>query len=104
VAQPGWVSGRLRRHRQGAHAVACALDTAERTTPALAAHLLQHSERMPHLVPPPEYRFGVSFSREVLERFGRFGEDLHFAEDVAMNVRLLMAGFEIAWAPEVVTA
>ena len=104
LALPGWVAGRLARHRNGAGAVACALAPSSTSVASIASHLLQHSERMPHLAPRPEYRFGASYSQELLERCGPFPENLRFAEDVAMNVRVLSAGGDIAWAPEVVTA
>src|SRR4051794_16628479 len=48
-ARPGWIEGRLRRHREGAAAVGTAVAPPRGNSPALAAHLLLHSSRMPHL-------------------------------------------------------
>jgi GT2 family glycosyltransferase len=59
---------------------------------------------MAHLQMPAHFRFGVSYAREALERHGPFLETLRHGEDVALNARLLLAGIEIEWAPDVVTA
>jgi glycosyl transferase family 2 len=104
VALPGWASGRLARHTAGAHAVGSALVPVHPSGPSLASFLLQHNSRMPHLTLPPHFRFGVSYSRVVLDRHGEFLETLRHGEDVAMNTSLLMNGVEIAWAADVVTA
>jgi len=103
-ALPGWAAGRLDRHRAGARAVASALVPLERCGPALASFLLQHNTRMAHLQLPAHFRFGVSYSRDVLKRYGPFLETLRHGEDVALNAKLLLAGVEIEWAPDVVTA
>jgi glycosyl transferase family 2 len=103
-ALPGWAAGRLRRHRAGARAVASALVPLGQSRPALASFLLEHNTRMAHLQMPPHYRLGVSYSRELLEQYGPFLETLREGEDVALNVKLLLAGVEIEWAPDVVTA
>ena len=58
---------------------------------------------MPHVEVPPYFRFGVSYTRELINRIGPFPEDLEFAEDVVVNWRALCAGVSIALAPEVVT-
>ena len=71
---------------------------------AVAAHLLQHPSRSPHLPHPPRFeRFGVSYTRAVLERFGPFPGDIAVAEDVVVNGRLLEAGVEIEGALDVVS-
>lgn len=103
-ALPGWAAGRLERHSAGARAVASALVPLERSGPAVASFLLQHNTRMAHLRMPAHFRFGVSYSREVLERYGPFLETLRHGEDVALNAKLLVAGVELEWAPDVVTA
>ena len=104
VAAPGWVDGRLRRHRSGAAAVATAVAPRSHSAAAVAAHLLQHPSRSPHLPHPPRFeRFGVSYTRAVLERYGPFPGDIAVAEDVVVNGRLLEAGVEIEWAPDVVS-
>jgi hypothetical protein len=102
IALPGWAAGRLARHRAGAVAVASAVVAADTRAPALAAHLLRHSARMPHLAAPDRFsRFGVSYERALLDRFGPFPSALPAAEDTTVNGRILTAGVEIAWAPDV---
>jgi glycosyltransferase involved in cell wall biosynthesis len=102
-ASPGWAAGRLRYHRAGAAAVASVIAPLERRRSSVASHLLQHSDRMPHVEAPPYFRFGVSYTRELINRIGPFPEDLEFAEDVVVNWRALCAGVSIVLAPEVVT-
>jgi GT2 family glycosyltransferase len=102
-ASPGWVASRLARHRAGAGAVASALTVVDGCPPSHASHLLQHSLRMPHVEAPQHSRLGVSYARELLERHGPFPESLEFAEDSVLNARLISAGVEIEWAPEVIT-
>lgn len=102
-ALPGWVAGRIRRHRAGAVAVASAMAAPQGAPAALAAHLLQHSARMPHVCSAPHLRFGVSYSRDALEHHGGFDERLPVAEDVAMNAQLIAKGVVPDLAPEVLT-
>jgi GT2 family glycosyltransferase len=105
LAQPGWAAGRLARHRAGAPAIASAMVPLERTPAALASYVIQHSSRMPHLVDPaPKFRYGLSYARSVLDRHGPFPEALLIGEDSVMKERLIDAGVEIGWAPEVLTA
>jgi Glycosyl transferase family 2 len=110
----GWASGRLEHHRAGSSAVASALAPADPGLASLAAYVIQHSWRMPHLERPPapfavvHWRppppvAGVSYARWVLERYGPFLETLRIGEDSALNDRLGDAGIEFDWAPEVVT-
>ena len=102
-ARPGWAEGRLRRHRAGASVVSCAMLPLGRSPAALASYLLQHSYRMPHLaMPPARYRYGLSYARPVLERYGPFPEAQALGEDSALKERLIFAGVDIAWAPDVV--
>lgn len=100
-ARPGWAAGRLRRHRAGAEAVAAAMAPPRAPVPALASFLIQHSYRMNHIRPARALRFGVSYGRRVLERFGPFDEELPGEEDVRLNERLIAAGVRIEWAPNV---
>ncbi|WP_210491619.1 glycosyltransferase family 2 protein [Patulibacter sp. SYSU D01012] len=103
LALPGWAAGRIARHVAGERAVASALVPLRRDAPSLAANLLQHSNRMPGYRPLPSLRFGVSYARDALERYGPFPEGPGFPEDVVVNQRLLAAGIPIAWAPDVVS-
>jgi GT2 family glycosyltransferase len=101
VAQPGWASARLARHEAGAAAVASAMAAPAAPAAALASHLLQHWSRMPHRVPRAPERFGVSYSRALLDELGGFRENLAIAEDAEFNARVLAAGVAIGWAPDV---
>jgi GT2 family glycosyltransferase len=104
IARPGWIAGRLRRHIDGAAAVSSVLAPRDLALPSLASHLLQHNNRMVGAKPPPPwFRFGVSYAREMFERYGLFREDLAFAEDAEFNARLIESGVEIMPAPDVVT-
>ena len=103
VAAPGWAARRLARHRAGAVAVAGAVAALEPGAPALAAHLIRHSLRMPHVrAPDPFERFTVSYTRELLDRYGPFPERVARGEDTAVNAKIVAAGIEIVWAPDVV--
>lgn len=104
VALPGWVRGRLAHHGADAQAVASALVPLTRDAASLGANLMQHSNRLPGYQPAPALRFGVSYARDALTRFGPFPPGEGHPEDVAVNERILDAGLEIAWAPEVLTA
>lgn len=101
TALPGWVASRIDRHLAGARAVASAMAAPHGPPAALASHLIQHSSRMPHLRPAPRLRFGVSYSRDLLDQVGPFPEGLQGEEDVILNARVLARGVEIEFAPEV---
>jgi GT2 family glycosyltransferase len=104
TAGPGWVGARIARHAGGALAVASAVVPLSGEVPAVASYLLQHSHRMPRPAPRHALRLeGVSYARELLDRFGPFPDGLALGEDVALNARLVRAGVRIEWAPEVVT-
>jgi Glycosyl transferase family 2 len=98
-AEPGWAAGRLREHRRGASAVACVMSSA---TPANrcsnAALLLQHNRRLPDTPPRERLLYGLSYSRDLLERLGGFPEDLRAGEDTKLNERL---DADPVWAPDV---
>jgi len=104
LAQPGWAAGRLREHRSGVPAVACALTNAyPDSLSAWAALLLFHAGRSP--VAPAKMRllYGLSLDRTVFEQYGEFREDLRAAEDTEFRERL--AGeVQIVWAGDVVSA
>lgn len=106
VAEPGWVSGRLREHRSGALAVASAITNAyPHSCCAWASYMLLFSRRVPGSSVPPGDRllFGLSYARELFERFGLFREDMRTGEDEEFNDRFSDA-VPIAWAPGVQTA
>ena len=104
IALPGWAAGRLERHCRGFPAVASAMALPVSTKAAGASYLLQHSSRMPHLDPGARYHHGLSYSRNLLERYGPFAENLRQGEDTLLNRRLIAAQIPIAWAPDVLTA
>jgi glycosyltransferase involved in cell wall biosynthesis len=104
LAAPGWVAGRLRRHRAGAAAVASALEHAAPRNPvSWAAHVALYARRMPGAPAGERLLYGVSYARELLARYGGFAEDLAAGEDTAFNRRLAEGGVPIEWAPEVRT-
>ena len=104
TAELGWTSGRLRRHRAGALAVSSAI-----TNPypgnsfAWVSYMLLFARRMPGTRPGACLHYGVSYSRTLFERFGRFREDLRSGEDTEFNGRL-SGSIPIHWAPDVRTA
>jgi glycosyltransferase involved in cell wall biosynthesis len=105
VAESGWVAGRLARHRAGAAAVASAMTPIDSSAPSLTSHLLQHSSRMRHLAcPAPKYRYGLSYARDILDQYGPFPETLGAGEDTIIKGRLIAAGIDITWAPDIVAA
>jgi GT2 family glycosyltransferase len=105
VALPGWAAGRIARHRAGARAVASAALPVSRSAASVASALTQYSDRLPHhRAPAPWRRFAASYDRALIDACGPFPENIAFGEDPAFNDRLLTAGVEIEWAPEVVAA
>jgi glycosyltransferase involved in cell wall biosynthesis len=103
-AEPGWVSGRLNRHRDGAAAVGSLITNPDPASPAArASHLLLHPRRLAHTAPAQRLLYGLSYDRALFERHGRFREDLRDGEDSDFNARL---GEEarIVWAEEVRTS
>lgn len=104
VAEPGWASRRLRRHRAGALAVASAVTNPNpHNSYAWASYMLLWSHRMPGVPQGGSRLYGVSYARELFDRFGKFREDLRSGEDTEFNHRLA-ATVEIEWAAEVRTA
>lgn len=103
-AEPGWVAARLAAHRTGAAAVASAVTNLyAKNLPAWVSYLALFARRMPGTTEREALRYGVSYARELFERFGTFREDLRTGEDTEFHQRL--AGqVPIAWAPEVRTA
>ncbi len=106
IAEPGWISGRLREHRNGALAVASAITNAyPYSCCAWASYMLTYSRRVPAPSVPQSDRmlFGVSYARGLFERFGLFREELRTGEDEEFNDRF-NAVVPITWAPAVRTA
>ncbi len=106
TAEPGWVSGRLRAHQGGSLAVASAVTNAcPRSCSAWTSYMLTYSRRVPGPSVPAADRllFGLSYARELFDRFGLFREDMRTGEDEEFNERFNSV-VPIAWAPEVRTA
>jgi glycosyltransferase involved in cell wall biosynthesis len=103
-AEPGWVAGRLRRHRAGARAVSSVIiNDAPRSASSSAAHLLLFPGRMASTPAASRLHYGVSYARPMLEELDPFREDLRQGEDSELN-RRLRRETEIEWAPEIRTA
>lgn len=103
LAEPGWVSARLRAHAGGAVAVASALVCDRPGHPvALAAHLSLFVNRMPATPAAHALRYGASYDCQLFERYGRFREDLRAGEDTEFHQRL-PADARPVWAPDVRT-
>ena len=104
LAEPGWVEGRVRRHRAGADAVASAITNATpESAAASVSHLLMYNRRMADTPAGRHLHYGLSYARPLLQRVGLFREDLRQGEDTELN-RRLGASVCVAWAPEVRTA
>ena len=103
IAEPGWVAGRLRRHSDGAGAVACVLTSPpDASRSARAGHLLLNSRRMPDTPEPHRLLYGLSYDRALFDRFGLFREDLRAGEDSEFNDRI-RGQVTAVWAPDVRT-
>ena len=104
IAEPGWVAGRLREHRAGAAAVACAITNAyPHSRSAWASHLLRYQARFPDTPDRERVMLGLSCRRETFERFGTFRSDLPGGEDSDFT-RRLTGELPIVWAADVRTA
>jgi glycosyltransferase involved in cell wall biosynthesis len=103
LARPGWVAGRLTRHRRGARVVASCVLPASSGLAALVSCLITDGYRMPGCVAPEDFRFGASYDRNVLEQSGGFREDLLFGEDADLHRRLRSGGMGIELAQDVIT-
>jgi len=110
VAEPGWVSARLRSHDAGHRAVAGAMTA--RTSAgraARASHYLLFGSRLSGR-PAGVVRFpdpaahGLSYARSLLAELGPFDETCLIGEDTDMAYRCAAAGAEIWFDPEVRTA
>jgi hypothetical protein len=101
---PGWIAGRLREHGAGASAVAGALVSAFPTNPsARAFELLLHYRMGPGARTDQRLFYGLSYDREIFDRFGGFRDDLLAGEDTEFNSRFATV-LPVAFAPDVRTA
>ncbi len=103
-AEPGWVEARLLAHRAGAPAVASSVTNLyAKNLAAWVSYLALFARRMPGAPEGVALRYGVSYARDLFERFGSFREDLRTGEDTEFH-RRLAGQVPIAWVPEVRTA
>jgi glycosyltransferase involved in cell wall biosynthesis len=103
LALEGWVEYRLKRHREGASAVACAIvNSHPRHLVACAAYIGMFMRRLPGLPDNLAIRFGASFDRRLFSKFGLFDETLPTSEDTEFLKRL-PTELHPVWAPEVRT-
>ena len=103
LACAGWAAARLRRHREGAPAVASAIvNSHPRNLVACAAHLATYMRRLPGLPADKALRYGVSFDRMLFDRYGLFDEQMGSGEDTEFLVKLPKA-MEPLWEPTVLT-
>lgn len=104
TAEPGWVRGRLARHRAGAPMVSSAIVNADPgSVPAWTSCLSLFARRLPGTPPERVLHYGVSYARTLLEEVGPFREDLRTGEDTELNRRAAERALPV-WAPEVRTA
>lgn len=103
LAAPDWLARRLKHHKAGRKTVASAmLHDKPKSRVAWAHHILLFALRLPGLPPRHALRYGVSFSREVFEKYGPYDETLRAGEDTDFLDRL-PRDLKPLWAPEVVT-
>lgn len=104
LAEPGWAAARLAAHEAGAQAAASSVTVHERWSAcAWASYLSLFVRRMPGTPAADALRYGVSYTRRLLEEVGPFREDLRVGEDSELNARAA-ARTEIVWAPHIRTA
>ncbi len=103
IAAPGWARERLKLHQAGHGAVSSAMmHDRPLHLVAWADQLLLFPHRLPHLPQDRVILFGVSFARNVFDRYGLFSEALRTGEDSEFLERL-EAGDKPVWAPRVIT-
>ena len=89
LAAPEWLARRLWHHKAGRKTVASAmLHDKPESRVAWAHHLLLFAARLPGLPPGRAIRYGVSFARDIFEKYGSFDETLRCAEDTEFLSRL----------------
>lgn len=107
LAEPGWVESRVAAHRSGHEAVASAMAIPSRA-PAVevAGHFLLNPNRSPDCPAGPATQgraYGLSYSRELLDRLGPFDETLRVGEDTVVADRLNELGVTAWFEPSVRT-
>jgi peptidoglycan/xylan/chitin deacetylase (PgdA/CDA1 family)/GT2 family glycosyltransferase len=105
LARPGWIQRRMALHGAGQQAVATAMSSLESDGKAgKAALYLLHPNRLEGQRPGPAHdyqAYGLSFTRELLERAGPFDETLRTDEDTAMVERVRSLGVQPWFDPAI---
>lgn len=103
AARPGWVAGRLARHRDGAPAVGNpVVPHRSGNLVSRSVNLTTHHRRHPRTPGDQALRYGVSYARWLFDELGYFPPGLRVAEDSAFNA-LVRERYPIDWAPKVLT-
>ncbi len=103
LAAPGWISGRLARHRAGAAMVSTpVLPIPDARLVARAASLLKYWVRNPATAEADISHFGRSYARWIFDEVGPFPPGLRVSEDGALNL-LADRLAQPVWAPDVGT-
>lgn len=103
LAAPGWIAGRLRRHREGALTVATPVLPEQRATlVAEAANRLLYWGRRPDTPLAFVAPFGRSYHRRLFDLVGSFAPGLRINEDEQLN-RLCDRVAAPVWAQDVLT-
>jgi glycosyltransferase involved in cell wall biosynthesis len=100
-AAPGWIRNRLRHHERH-EAVASAIAPVNDKPLALAYHAYRYATRDPEVAVDFRKLYGVSYRRNVFDRFGVFQVDLYYGEDTEF-IHRISPEIQVAWAPDVVT-
>jgi hypothetical protein len=104
TAAPGWVSGRLARHRAGAATVSTpVLAMPGAGLVARAANRLKYWVRSPTTPLAEVSHFGRSYPRWLFAEVGAFPPGLQVAEDDALNRLADTVAAPPVWAPEIGT-
>lgn len=107
LAADHWYAERLASHNAGHDAVASALLPTPKdgivTPAARASYWATHWRRMPETPAEMASLHGISYTRQLLDRFGPFREDLLVSEDSLYNNMIADAGIVPFWNPGVVT-
>lgn len=102
-ALPGWVSGRLREHGQGARSVSNpVVPEPGAGLLGVAAVRLRYSARSPNAKPANRLHYGRSYTREALALVGYFPPGIQVSEDTVVNFRIDLLS-TCVWAQDVLT-
>ena len=102
VALPGWVEGRLQKHKAGALMVSTAVVPSNpNSMVGMLVNLLVFPRRSPALNEDEVIHFGISYHRSVFWQVGYFATGMRVGEDSEFNARAKILAMPV-WTPEVV--